>query len=51
MCELPTLNQKILNWNSAQFVKIMLREIDSENWGIRGGQAGCDVELGFNVNV
>jgi phenylpyruvate tautomerase PptA (4-oxalocrotonate tautomerase family) len=32
-------------------VKIMLREIPKENWGIRGGQAGCDVELGFKIEV
>lgn len=32
-------------------VKILLREIAKENWGIRGGQAGCDVELGFKVEV
>lgn len=32
-------------------VKILLREITSDNWGIRGGQAGCDVELGFKVDV
>jgi hypothetical protein len=32
-------------------VKIMLREIPRENWGIRGGQAGCDVDLGFLVEV
>ena len=32
-------------------VKILLREIPKENWGIRGGQAGCDVELGFRVEV
>lgn len=35
----------------ADHVKIVLREITSENWGIRGGQAGCDVELGFKVDV
>ena len=35
----------------ANNVKIMLREITAENWGIRGGQAACDVELGFDVNV
>jgi 5-carboxymethyl-2-hydroxymuconate isomerase len=35
----------------ANHVKIMLREITPENWGIRGGQAGCDVELGFEVKV
>lgn len=32
-------------------VKILLREVAKENWGIRGGQAGCDVELGFMVEV
>mgnify|MGYP001564577294 CR=1 FL=1 len=32
-------------------VKILLRELPKENWGIRGGQAGCDVELGFKVEV
>ena len=32
-------------------IKILLREIPRENWGIRGGQAGCDVELGFKVEV
>jgi len=32
-------------------VKIVLREITAENWGIRGGQAACDVELGFKIDV
>jgi phenylpyruvate tautomerase PptA (4-oxalocrotonate tautomerase family) len=32
-------------------VKIVLREIPRENWGIRGGQAGSDVDLGFKVDV
>jgi hypothetical protein len=32
-------------------VKILPREIQKENWGICGGQAGCDVELGFKVEV
>lgn len=32
-------------------VKILLREITKENWGIRGGQAGCDVELEFKIEV
>ena len=32
-------------------VKILLREITRENWGIRGGQAGCDVELGYKIEV
>lgn len=30
---------------------ITLREIPLENWGIRGGQAACDVDLGFKVDV
>ena len=32
-------------------VSITVREHPAENWGIRGGQAACDVDLGFNVNV
>ena len=32
-------------------VTIVLREHPTENWGIRGGQAACDVELGFTVTV
>ena len=32
-------------------VKILLREIPKENWGIRGGRAACDVELGFKIDV
>ena len=32
-------------------VKILLRELPKENWGIRGGQAACDLELGFKIEV
>jgi phenylpyruvate tautomerase PptA (4-oxalocrotonate tautomerase family) len=32
-------------------VVILLRELPRENWGIRGGQAGSDVDLGFKVDV
>lgn len=32
-------------------VKILLREIPRENWGIRGGQAGSDVDVGFKIEV
>ncbi|MBP2452290.1 tautomerase family protein [Mycolicibacterium lutetiense] len=33
-------------------VTIVLRDHPMQNWGIRGGQAACDVDdLGFNVNV
>ncbi|GLR64562.1 tautomerase family protein [Marinospirillum insulare] len=35
----------------AKNIKILLREITTENWGVRGGQAACDVDLGFNLNV
>lgn len=35
----------------ATHVKILLREISQENWGIRGGQVACDVVLGFNIQV
>ncbi|MCX5045849.1 tautomerase family protein [Aldersonia sp. NBC_00410] len=35
----------------ANHVTIVLRESATENWGIRGGQAACDVDLGFDVNV
>ncbi len=32
-------------------VSIVLRDILTTNWGIRGGEAACDVDLGFDVNV
>lgn len=32
-------------------VMIVLREVPPENWGIRGGQAACDVDLGFKIDV
>ena len=32
-------------------VLIVLKEIPTENWGIRGGQAACDLDLGFTINV
>jgi len=32
-------------------VKILLREHPRENWGVRGGQAASDVELGFKIDV
>lgn len=35
----------------ADHVTVIVRDIDTENWGIRGGQAACDVDLGFDVNV
>ncbi|MGH3657986.1 MAG: tautomerase family protein [Micromonosporaceae bacterium] len=32
-------------------VLITLRESQAENWGLHGGQAACDVDLGFDVEV
>lgn len=32
-------------------VEIVLRDVQRENWGIRGGQAACDVDLGFRIEV
>lgn len=35
----------------ADHVTITVRDLPTENWGIRGGQAACDVDLGFDINV
>ena len=32
-------------------VTIVVRDLPRENWGIRGGQAASDVDLGFEVEV
>jgi len=32
-------------------VKILVRDVPRENWGIRGGQAACDLDIGFNIEV
>lgn len=32
-------------------VSVVVRDIPRANWGIRGGQAASDVDLGFDVNV
>jgi phenylpyruvate tautomerase PptA (4-oxalocrotonate tautomerase family) len=32
-------------------VKIVLRESSRENWGILGGFAGCDVDVGYHIEV
>jgi len=32
-------------------IKIMLRESDPQNWGIRGGIPASEVDLGFKVDV
>jgi len=31
--------------------RVVISEIPAENWGIRGGQAGSDVVLGFETHV
>ena len=30
---------------------IILREIPTDNFGIRGGQAASDIDLGFKIDV
>lgn len=32
-------------------VMIVLREHPVENWGIRGGLAACDIDVGFKIDV
>jgi phenylpyruvate tautomerase PptA (4-oxalocrotonate tautomerase family) len=32
-------------------ISIVVRDIPLTNWGIRGGAAACDIDLGFDVNV
>lgn len=32
-------------------ISIVVRDVPLTNWGIRGGAAACDVDLGFDVNV
>ena len=32
-------------------VKVLLRDVPTSNWGIRGGQAACDIDLGFKIDV
>ena len=32
-------------------VKILLRDVPTTNWGVRGGKAACDIDLGFKIDV
>ncbi len=32
-------------------VNVILEDIEKQNWGIRGGQAASEVDLGFKTNV
>ena len=36
---------------SVEDTRVVLHEVPMDNWGIRGGQAGSDIVLGFNTNV
>ncbi len=36
---------------SRQDVLIVLQEVPVENWGLRGGVAGCDIDFGFKIGV
>jgi phenylpyruvate tautomerase PptA (4-oxalocrotonate tautomerase family) len=35
----------------AKDVKVVLIEVPAENWGVRGGHAACDIDLGFEIRV
>lgn len=32
-------------------VFIIVNDLPMENWGIRGGQAACDIDFGFRIDV
>jgi len=32
-------------------VLVVLQEVPTENWGLRGGIAGCDIDIGFKIDV
>lgn len=32
-------------------VFIMVIDLPMENWGLRGGQAACDIDFGFKIDV
>jgi phenylpyruvate tautomerase PptA (4-oxalocrotonate tautomerase family) len=32
-------------------IKIVLVEVATENWGVRGGKAASDIDLGFEIKV
>ena len=34
-----------------QEVFIIVNDLPTENWGIRGGQAACDIDFGFRIDV
>lgn len=47
-----TIVQKLTAFGiPADDIEIIIREGERENFGIRGGQAACDVELGFKLDV
>ena len=36
---------------AASDVFIVVTDLPKENWGLRGGQAGCDIDFGFKTDV
>jgi len=30
---------------------IVIHDVPLESWGVRGGQAACDVDIGFKIEV
>jgi phenylpyruvate tautomerase PptA (4-oxalocrotonate tautomerase family) len=32
-------------------ISIVVRDVPLTNWGIRGGAAACDIDLGFDISV
>ena len=35
----------------ADHVTVIVRDIPTESWGISGGRAACDLDLGLDINV
>ncbi|NLG48079.1 tautomerase family protein [Gordonia sp. (in: high G+C Gram-positive bacteria)] len=35
----------------ADHVTVVVRDIETANWGISGGHAACDLDLGFDIHV
>lgn len=36
---------------AARDVFIVINDLPMENWGVRGGQAACDIDFGFKIDV
>ena len=48
---MPTVLIEVRKPRSQEAEADLIREIPREDWGIRGGRAGSDVELGFEIEV